>query len=174
MMTVFGRLERRDSSSSRASTKTLAARFPLGLTLALALPSLAGCSLDNADDTSPLEVSTEVVQPEGYPHAQLLRPLVMETNLAVRRGYPNPDGDEFQVVNQGPFASKGFRIAVLAGAQSHSIDVAGIAPGEVLTLSVGPLFCGQAVGVLVDADGVVPETNENDNFAGWSASCRID
>lgn len=77
----------------------------------------------------------------------------------------------FQVQNTGIWDAGPFRVAVLAGAQSYSIDVPGLAAGGEQTYWLTSVDYGAPVAVLVDADHQVSESNELNNSIGFDNTC---
>ena len=95
--------------------------------------------------------------------------------LAVMRaGFDAAGNDRILVANHSTFASGPFRVAVLAGAQSFSIEVANLGGRAFRYFSLPNLDCTQPVAVIVDIDKQTGDPNFANNSIGFDAGCKID
>lgn len=106
----------------------------------------------------------------------LLNVSLAQPELVVEQTDSGPDGAaSFVVVNTGEGYAVPFRIAVLWGASSFSINAEGIASSGHRTFEIPGLTCqnGPAV-VIADADIVTHEVDTNHNAAAINGSCALD
>ena len=99
--------------------------------------------------------------------------LVLKPDLLPLQGGLDWHGsDRIEIRNQGGLSAGAFRVAVLAGAESYSFNVAGLAAGTSTYESLrGKVSCGAIVVVLVDADHKIDELLENNNSTSFVAKC---
>jgi hypothetical protein len=90
---------------------------------------------------------------------------------------PDPLGNlKFRVSNAGSANAGGFRVAILAGANSYGFDRAGLTKGASTdhVIPAGTVGCGQSFVIWVDPTHKVDEQNESNNTAAPTAPCLID
>jgi hypothetical protein len=92
----------------------------------------------------------------------------------VRYGYDDQGNDRILVSNLGQGDAAPFRIAVLADAQSFSIYSGALGAGKHEYFSIPGMSCGQGVVVLVDIDRQTGDSNYDNNYISYYASCQID
>ncbi len=91
--------------------------------------------------------------------------------VVVRDGYDGAGNDRVRVANIGQGYAVPFRIAVIASAQSFSVNSGGLQAGESEYLSIPGMGCGQAVTVIVDVDKQTSDSNFDNNIISFYASC---
>ncbi len=96
----------------------------------------------------------------------------------VPSGLPDLSGDyrgddSIEIVNHGTASAGAFRIAVLRGAGSYSIAVPALIAGAYRIFDV-TADCFEGVGIIIDPDDAIAESDKSNNAFSFTASCSID
>jgi hypothetical protein len=134
-----------------------------------AVASTAACVASTAE---PDGASTAAPEPKGKVTEDFIRFPIYFPDLTVWGSGAN-GVQGIEIANWGAGNAGAFRVAVLDGAGSYSIDVAGLAAGKSVWYPLKNVECCEGVSIIVDVDNVVAETNENNNSTYFYSACQL-